>query len=499
MHTDLNLLADTTVSDYGVSLVIIAASLQRTFTQSSCTERLTYRHKLIERITPMPRDVNHPLAEPVFREPVFNEGVSSPDPTGFARPHPSDSAVYKQIEDLLKKDVVAFDKSRAGDNELFTLQDALGSRGVDVVRAIKSAKQIAFHALGDSGASNARKFKNEIGVADQLTIDCQTAAPDGQPAFLFHLGDVVYDFGESQYYYDQFYQPFRNYPSPIFAIPGNHDSFIVPGTASDETPLSIFSRNFCATEPVITREAASLHRTAMTQPGVYFTLDAPFVRIIGLFSNALEDPGVISSDGTKWPAVPNWQLDFLAAQLKRIKSERYQGAVLLAVHHPPFTYSPKKSGAGGGNHGSSSAMLRQIDTICKKVGVYPHAFLSAHAHNYQRYTRTVRFGSQDFDVPFIVCGDGGHNVNRVVQGSHGQPAQEPRNGTDVSYLESKPAVQSRGLLLEKYDDTNYGYLRISVDDEQLRIGFHQVGTGGLAQSRFDMVTVDLASHTMVAN
>jgi hypothetical protein len=33
----------------------------------------------------------------------------------------------------------------------------------------------------------------------------------------------------------------------------------------------------------------------MTQPGVYFALDVPFVRVLGLFSNALADPGVISS------------------------------------------------------------------------------------------------------------------------------------------------------------------------------------------------------------
>lgn len=144
-------------------------------------------------------------------------------------------------------------------------------------------------------------------------------------------------------------------------------------------------------------------------------------------------------------------------------------------------------------------MLRQIDTICLKQGVYPHAFLSAHAHNYQRYTRTVHFGSKDFDVPFIVCGDGGHNVNRLVQGRRGEPAQEPHNGSQVDYLESKPAIQSGGLLLEKYDDASYGYLRISVDEKQLRIGFHQVGKSSLAQSRFDLVTVDLASHTMVAN
>ena len=46
---------------------------------------------------------------------------------------------------------------------------------------------------------------------------------------LLHLGDVVYDFGEATYDYNKFYDPFRNYPDPIFATPGNHDSSIVPG------------------------------------------------------------------------------------------------------------------------------------------------------------------------------------------------------------------------------------------------------------------------------
>jgi Calcineurin-like phosphoesterase len=453
----------------------------------------------------MPRQAtNDPLVQPVFHEPNFDEGVSSADPPGFLRPHASDTAVYKQIENLLKKDVVGFEKSRVADGDLFSLRDAYGSHGDQIVQQIEDAKQIVFHSIGDSGASNAGKYKNELRVADQLTMDCHNADETSHPAFCFHLGDVVYDFGESRYYYDQFYEPFRNYSAPIFAIPGNHDSFIIPGTPDDQTPLKIFARNFCAAEPMIAPEAASLHRTAMTQPGVYFSLDAPFVRIIGLFSNSLEDPGVISSETkgkkARWPSVPDYQLGFLEAQLKRIKKEKYEGAVLLAVHHPPFSYSPApRSGGSGGNHGSSSAMLRQIDTICDSIGVYPHAFLSGHAHNYQRYTRTVHFGRSDYDVPFIVCGDGGHNVNRLVQGRRGQPAVEPRNGSKVDYLDPKPVVKTGGLLLEKYDDQNYGYLTVSVDAKQLRIGFHQVGSGSLFQSRFDLVTVDLASHTMVAN
>ena len=72
-------------------------------------------------------------------------------------------------------------------------------------------------------------------------------------------------------------------------------------------------------------------------------------------------------------------------------------------------------------------------------------------------------------------------------------------GSNVNYLEFQPALKTKELLLEKYDDINYGYLRIHVDKKELKICFHQVGAGTLAQSRFDMVTVDLASHTMVAN
>ena len=450
----------------------------------------------------MPREANVAMPLPVFREPFFGETARTADPTGFGTSHPSDSQQYKQIANLLTKDVVSFEQSRVKPGDLYTLQDAMGSHGPQVVQKIKAAGQIVFHALGDSGASNAGKYKNEIGVADQLTADCQISDDANRPAFCFHLGDVVYDFGESQYYYDQFYDPFRNYPGPIFAIPGNHDSFVIPGTPPTETPLGIFARNFCSPQPVITPEAASLHRTAMTQPGVYFTLDAPFVRIIGLFSNALEDPGVISSEKGKWKTVPDFQIEYLTAQLQNIKKQNYKGAVLIATHHPPFSYAPpRKSGGAGGNHGCSSDMLRQIDTICAAQGVYPHAFLSGHAHNYQRYTRTVGgFGKDAYDVPFIVCGDGGHNVNRLVQGRNGQPGVEPQNGSQVPYLESKPVVKTPiPLLLEKYDDSNYGYLRVSVDDKQLRIGFHQVGAANLAQSRFDLVTVDLATHTMVSN
>jgi hypothetical protein len=442
-----------------------------------------------------------PVTHPIFSEPVFNEGVVTEDPTKFAVFHANDRDIYRQVEELLKTKVVSFERSRLPDDGLYPLAKALGSHGEAVVDTIQNTGQIVFHAVGDSGATSKAAFLNELRVADHATEDLRTATLPERAAFFYHLGDVVYDFGESTYYYDQFYEPFRNYMAPILAIPGNHDSFIVPDTTKADEPLTTFTRNFCAEAPQITKEARSLHRTAMTLPGVYFTLDAPFVRIIGLFSNALEDPGVISSQNGHWANVPDFQLGFLRAQLGRIKGEGYKGAVLLAVHHPPFSYTPQANAPSAiGNHGGSPAMLAQIDAICQDVGVYPHAFLSAHQHNYQRYTRAIHFGGKDIEVPFVVCGSGGHHINPIVQGRRGQPAQRPRFGTKVDYMDTKAVVASRGLVLENYDDnrTHYGYLRVTVTPEQLRIAF-QTTDEDVAQAQADVVAVDLATQVLVAS
>ena len=79
---------------------------------------------------------------------------------------------------------------------------------------------------------------------------------------------------------------------------------MVFGTQPDtpKTPtLTAFLRNFCAARPGPSPDAGTIVRTTMTQPGVYFTLDAPFVSIIGLYTNVLEGPGVISSQGGHVP------------------------------------------------------------------------------------------------------------------------------------------------------------------------------------------------------
>jgi len=396
-------------------------------------------------------------------EPGFAELRHSGDPTTFTIPHGSDKKLYDLI---IKKQLQPIPDPRVpGGSLVLTLEEVLGEAGSERVKNIKEEGRIVFHSVGDTGSTKGPANQNL--VADKLANDFVEEEAHSVPSFLYHLGDVVYSFGEGRYYYDQFYDPYRNYPSPIVAIPGNHDGLVYKGDGS--TSLEAFLRNFITGRPQIADDAMGLRRTTMIQPAVYFAFDAPFVTIIGLYSNVLEDPGIISSENGKYPTINDEQLTFLTAQLKRVK--KAGRAVLVAVHHPPYT--------GGSAHKASPGLLEDLDACCTKAGFWPHAFLSGHAHNYQRFTRTVG----KFDVPYIVCGNSGHNVTRLSK-KGGSPLRTPNQVNE-------------GLIFENYDDRNYGYLRVICDTKTLRIEYHDADPEQKSES--DAVTVDLKSHTMISN
>lgn len=390
-------------------------------------------------------------------QPIFAQPVPSPDPTGFRDP------VTDQNErELLTVEPVPEPHGGCAEPVL-TLEEVFGSQGAAKTAAITAAGQVVFHCVGDTGSAKGPETQNL--VSDKMTADFDEAHAADVPTFFYHLGDVVYYFGEAAYYYDQFYEPFRDYPAPIIAIPGNHDGVVWKGETA--TSLDAFLRNFCAASPQPSPDAGGLLRTTMIEPGVYFTLEAPFVRILGLYSNVLEDPGVISDENGTWPALDRRQVAFLTAALQRVKAEKFAGAVIIATHHPPFS--------GGSSHGGSPQMLADMDSACQAAGVWPHAVFSGHAHNYQRYTRVVNGKS----IPFIVAGCGGHS-----------PLAKMRSAFRTPYR-----IDSE-LTLESYDDTDYGYLRVVVDDATLRIEFHPQHDGGTTKTPDDQVSVTLATHAI---
>jgi len=405
-------------------------------------------------------------------KPVFAQPEPTADPQTFKIKHPSDSDAYKIIDELNAEHKIKplpFPLPRGGEVEpQLNLTQVFGGNTAAVAR-IQSSGQIVFHALGDCGSTRGPTTQNE--VTDKMIGDFAEAAPAEIPQFAFLLGDIIYNFGETQYYYDQFYEPYRNYPAPVLAAAGNHDGMISP--LAHATSLAAYLRNFCA-DPAsgytVTPEAGGLSRTAQIQPGVFFTFDAPLVRILVLYSNTLEDPGVIAD-----PAIGTVQIEFLKAALARVKQQRFSGALLFAHHHPPY--------ALGGQHGSSVEMRKQMDAVCAAAGVWPHAVLAGHAHNYQRFTRHRADGS---NIPYLICGNGGHNVQKL-QSQYGIALRTPQ------VFQAKTATDD-AVTFENYDDTDFGYLRVIVTEAQLRVEYHPASDGVGAKTPDDSVTIDLRTR-----
>jgi hypothetical protein len=149
-------------------------------------------------------------------QPIFAQPQPSPDPTGFKDP------VTDQSEQELTTLGIVPEPVGNAVEPILTLTQVYGSAGATKTQAIQQAGQIVFHSVGDTGSVEGPTTQSL--VADKMVSDFTEANAADVPSFFFHLGDVVYYFGEATYYYDQFFEPYRDYPAPIIAIPGNHET-----------------------------------------------------------------------------------------------------------------------------------------------------------------------------------------------------------------------------------------------------------------------------------
>src|SRR5262249_32893275 len=158
------------------------------------------------------------LHQPVTREshrPVFAQPRPTEDPTKFLVHHASDAQAYAAIDELNKQgklQALRFQAPRGGVEPQLTIAQVL--RDLDtspkdvrdttrrVISRIQRSGQIVFHSLGDCGSTRGPSSQNL--VVDKLLGDFKEHDPREIPQFHFLLGDIVYSFGEAQYYYDQF-------------------------------------------------------------------------------------------------------------------------------------------------------------------------------------------------------------------------------------------------------------------------------------------------------
>src|SRR5437870_1710109 len=73
---------------------------------------------------------------------------------------------------------------------LMDLSAMIGSDGVDEIQKLG---EIRFHTLGDSGDNPAEDAEK---IAEEMATDFTPGAGSLNPAFLFHLGDVIYGPGK---------------------------------------------------------------------------------------------------------------------------------------------------------------------------------------------------------------------------------------------------------------------------------------------------------------
>ncbi|MET9117390.1 metallophosphoesterase [Streptomyces longwoodensis] len=281
-------------------------------------------------------------------------------------------------------------------------QRAAAGAPADKVIRRDDPDRFSFMVLGDTGEGDEPQYAVVPGF---LTVGQNTA-------FAVIASDVIYPVGSADDYDTKFFRPYRDYPAPIYAVPGNHDWY---------EGLGAFMRVFCDDAPPLPPEpaprppgrawlrsllwhrprpgdgrrldAARAQRSApaqrAVQPGPYWAIDAGPVRIVGI------DTGLL---GTLDAAQGAWLREVSRDPRPKIL---VTGSPLYVdgEHHPCAI-------EGGGT----------VDEIVRDPAHHYVLAIGGDIHNYQRYPVRLADGRT---LQYVVAGGGGafthatHTIPRV--------------------------------------------------------------------------------------
>ena len=299
-----------------------------------------------------------------------------------------------------------------------------------------SDEKIVFQVCGDTGGIVLPTFQHQ--VVREMTKQFHSAQTEqDRPKFFFHLGDVVYNFGQQHEYLPQFFEPFKNYPAPVFAIAGNHDGDVDPHDPNQPKSLDAFVKVFCDTEYSEIPFAADTGYKTNIQPNIYFNLETPLANVIGLYSNV-----------PRFGTITSIQREWFIEELKSNAKKRNEKALILCLHHSAYSADI--------NHGSSLAMQLFLRSAFEEAGVLPDLVLSGHVHNYQRFSKKYSCGKI---VPFVVAGAGGYAQLHAIA-----PLCHPDFPDNSNLLDD--------VCLERYCDNNHGFLKIAIQKKNNELSIH---------------------------
>jgi hypothetical protein len=284
-----------------------------------------------------------------------------------------------------------------------------------------------FLILGDPG--NADGSHSAV-IDPMLEVDRKLGSD-----FMVVLGNVIYPAGDVNRYVNGFYEVYREYEKPIFALPGNRDwydglnGFMFHFCGVEALPPAAYRRSsYSAPERVATllwRKVGRPNRTllcdhrarrgkrgALGQPGPYWAMDIDGVRLIAIDTGI---KGTIDREQGEW--------------LLRVSLSSEQPNVLLtgkplwvnAEYRPTKIEWGEKSGPPEIDWDGRTPPDRAIETVDDIVCHEPFGYVAAiggDVHNYQR--QTVRVGTlRERQIEYIAAGGSGaymsptHTIGKV--------------------------------------------------------------------------------------
>lgn len=262
----------------------------------------------------------------------------------------------------------------------------------------------SFMVLADTGEGDASQYCLVPGLLQRAQ----------GTAFMFINGDVVYPSGDAVDYADRFYRPYKDYPGPIYAAPGNHDWY---------DGLNGFMRHFCDARandrPRRAENTGALWQRAFRrlvwrnpsrtserkiedmrairarpeqqafQPGSYFAIDAGPLLLVAIDTGVLGD---LDRDQGEW--------------LRRLSR---------TVSKPKILLTGKPLYAEGARHpGRIEDGKETVDDIVRAPENGYIAAIGGDIHHYERYPVSLEDGRV---IQYIVNGGGGAGM----QGTHKIP------------------------------------------------------------------------------
>jgi hypothetical protein len=341
----------------------------------------------------------------------------------------------------------------------------------------RGAEDVSFMVIGDPGEGDASQW---------ATIPPLEATWKGTD-FAVIMSDVIYPAGNANEYEEKFYRPYREYPSPIYAIPGNHDwydelrgfMYHLCGVEEMESPNFTYAGGQPAWKRTVHRlfwrrpdppsPAQETVRSSWRplpsqrsgQRSPYWVIDTDPVRIVGIDTGIL---GGLDRDQGEW--------------LREVSRDPSRAKILL-TGKPLYVDGEYHPGSieGGGT----------VDEIVRDPNSGYIAAIGGDIHNYQRYPTQLEDGRT---LQYLVAGGGGafmhptHEIPRVRLPGVDENAFVcyPRRGDSLALFSR---LYDRKLAFGR------GYFEISPDEAAVYLG-EQLGIEPSRQHQ--VVLSDRARH-----